>query len=275
MTLPTFLIIGAAKSGTTSLYHYLRQHPDIFMSPIKEPNYYTDGDNLPRGAIRSREKYDSLFAGAKGERARGEASVRYLNAIAGVDRIHADLPGVRLIAVLRQPAERAYSSYLSSSTSGRETRSAEEALQPGSYPFETSLYYPRLRRYYSRFPSEQIMVILFDDLIASPQQVLRAIFRFLGVDADFVADTSIRRNIGAAPRSNVLNRMADSALGLIRPFTPLWLRSRGLSTKLRGPLLRKPEPLAPQLRARLTEQYRSDIMATGELIGRDLSHWLL
>jgi hypothetical protein len=131
-----------------------------------------------------------------------------------------------------------------------------------------------LRRYYSRFPSEQIMVILFDDLIASPQQVLRAIFRFLGVDSEFFADTSIRHNTGVAPRSNVLNRFADSGLSLVRPFTPQWLRSRGLSIKLRRPILRKPEPLAPQLRHQLTEQYRGDIIATGELIGRDLSHWL-
>ncbi|HEX3577644.1 MAG TPA: sulfotransferase, partial [Thermoanaerobaculia bacterium] len=95
--MPNFLIIGAAKSGTTSLYHYLRQHPDVFMSPVKEPNYYSDDDNLLPTAIRSRANYEKLFAGAKGERARGEATVRYLNAITGVERIYADLPDVRLI----------------------------------------------------------------------------------------------------------------------------------------------------------------------------------
>src|SRR5207248_5761074 len=98
MTLPNFLIIGAARAGTTSLYHYLRQHPDIFMSRIKETNYYTDEDQiLDSWAVRSRAKYEELFAGANGERAIGEATPKYLNAITGVERIHADLPGVRQI----------------------------------------------------------------------------------------------------------------------------------------------------------------------------------
>jgi hypothetical protein len=274
MTLPNFLIIGAARSGTTSLYSYLRQHPDIFMSPIKEPNYYTDPDDLLPNAIRSRRKYEKLFAGARGERARGEASVRYLNAIAGIDRIHADLPAVRLIVSLRQPADRVYSSYLGRLMGGRETRSSFEVLQPGSDLFETSLYYPKLRRYYDRFPAGQIKVILFDDLIASPQNVLRELFRFLGVDEDFIADTTVRHNPKVVPRSLILNRLFDSALRLVRPLAPEWLLSRGLGTTLRGPIVRNAEPIPPQLRRRLTEQYRDDIISTGELIGRDLSHWL-
>lgn len=275
MTLPNFLVIGAAKSGTTSLYHYLRQHPDIFMSRIKEPNYYTDEDNLlDIPAIRLRSAYEALFAGAKGQRAIGEATVRYLNAVTGIDRIHADLPGVRLIVSLRQPADRAYSSYLSRFVIGRQTQSPEEALQPGSYPFETSRYYPRLRRYFDRFPRQQIKVILFDDLAATPQNVLRELFRFLDVDPGFIADTSIRHNTGVAPRSRFLNRLFDSGQRLFRPLVPQRMLSRGLAVRLRRPLLRKPEPMSPLLRRRLTDLYRDDILATGELIGRDLSHWL-
>jgi hypothetical protein len=274
MTLPNFLIIGAAKSGTTSLYHYLRQHPDIFMSPVKEPNYYTDEDNLVPNAIRSRANYEQLFAGAKGERAIGEATVRYLNAIAGIDRIHADLPGVRLIVSLRQPADRAYSSYMSHLASGREARSAEEALQPGSYPFETSFYYPRLRRYYDRFDREQIKVILFDDLAANPQNVLRDLFRFLDVDDGFIVDTSVRHNAGVAPRSRILTSLFQEGLRVLRPLVPPALLSKGVATRLLRPTLRKPEPMSPVLRRRLTEQYRDDIIATSDLIGRDLSHWL-
>jgi hypothetical protein len=273
MTLPNFLIIGAAKSGTTSLYHYLRQHPDIFMSPIKEPNYYTDEDDLVPNAIRSRAAYEKLFAGANG-RAIGEASVRYLNAVAGVDRIYADLDGVRLIVSLRQPADRAYSSYLQRSSSGRETRRVEEALQPGSYSFETSRYYPRLRRFYDRFPREQIKVILFEDLDANPQTVLRELFCFLDVDPGFIADTSVRYNAGVAPRSLFLNRLFYAGIQRFRPLVPQRLLAKGLATRLRRPILQKPEPISPLLRRRLTEQYREDILATGELVGRDLSHWL-
>jgi hypothetical protein len=275
MTLPNFLIIGAAKSGTTSLYHYLRQHQDIFMSPVKEPNYYSDDDdNLVSTAIRSRVDYEQLFAGAKGERAIGEATVRYLNAIAGIDRIHADLPGVRLIVSLRQPADRAYSSYMSRFASGRETRSAEEALQPGSFPFETSFYYPRLRRYYDRFDKQQIKVILFDDLAANPHDVLRDLFRFLDVDDGFIADTSIRHNAGVAPRSRILTSLFDKGVRFLRPLVPPALLSKGVASRLRRPILRNKEPMPAALRRRLTDRYRNDVLATGELIRRDLSHWL-
>jgi hypothetical protein len=274
MSLPNFLIIGAAKAGTTSLYHYLGQHPDVFMSPIKEPNYFTDEDLVPAGAIRSRRDYERLFAGADGQHALGEATVRYLNCVAGVDRIHHDLPGVMLIVSLRQPADRAYSSYLGFCAGGAEIRSPEEALQPGNYSFEASFYYPRLRRYFDRFPDEQIKVILFDDLIARPLEVVRELFRFLHVDPDFAPDTAVRHNAAVVPRFAALNRAAAAAFGVARPFVPLWLRSKALGVRLRRPLLHKADPISPALRQRLTDQYRDDIIATGELIGRDLSAWL-
>jgi len=275
MTVPNFLIIGSTRSGTTSLYHYLRQHPDIFMSPIKETNYYTDEDQiLDSWAVRSRAEYETLFAGAKGQRAIGEATPKYLNATIGVERIHADLPGVRLIASLRQPADRAYSSYLGRVISGREIGAVDDALRPGTYVFNSSLYYPRLRRYFDLFPREQIKVILFDDLIARPQEVMRELFQFLGVDPAFDVDTSIRHNASVWPRFSRLNGMFNSLLRALRPFVPRWLYSRGLSTTLRRPILRKPPPMTAELRRRLTDQFRDDILATGELIGRDLSHWL-
>src|SRR3954466_5152112 len=160
MTLPNFLVIGAAKGGTTSLYHYLGQHPDIYMSPMKEPNYFTDEDHLfGKESVRSRNEYERLFDGVKDEHAIGEATPRYLNAIDGIARIHADLPGVRLIATLRQPAERGYSAYLMRFTDSREFQSPEDVLQPGNYQFESGLYYPKLRRYFDTFPREQIKVI--------------------------------------------------------------------------------------------------------------------
>jgi hypothetical protein len=275
MTLPNFLIIGAGRSGTTSLYHYLRQHPAIFMSPIKETNYYTDADQLlDSRAIRSRTGYEQLFAEVNGQRAIGEATPRYLNAIAGIGRICDDLPGVRLIATLRQPADRCYSSYLQRFTNSRETRSAEEVLQPGNDLFEIGRYHPQLRRYFDVFPRERIKVILFDDLIARPQETVRSLYSFLGVDADFVVDTSIRHNPSVSPRFVWLTRHFNSVARVAADVAPHWLRRRGVATLLRRPLLRKAEPIPPLLRLRLTDQYRDDILSTGELIGRDLSHWL-
>jgi hypothetical protein len=274
MTLPNFLIIGAPKGGTTSLYHYLRQHPNIYMSPMKEPNYFTDEDQIfGKERVRSRIEYERLFDGVQHERAIGEATPRYLNAIGGVGRIHDDLPGVRLIATLRQPAERGYSGYLMRYTDSRERLSAEEVLQPGNYLFETGLYYPKLQRYFDTFPREQIKVILFDDLIAKPQETVRSLFTFLGVDPDFAVDTSIRFNRTYSPRFVGLTRLFNATATSLARIAP-WATGTGLGAPLRRLLLRKPDPMPPALWRRLTDQYRDDITATGKLIERDLSHWL-
>jgi hypothetical protein len=274
MTLPNFLVIGAAKGGTTSLYQYLRQHPDIFMSPMKEPNYFTDEDQLfGKRSVRSRVEYERLFDGVRDERAIGEATPRYLNAIGGIGRIHADLPGVRLIATLRQPAERGYSAYLMRFTDSREWAPAEDVLQPGNYQFESGLYYAKLRRYFDTFPRDQIKVILFDDLIARPQETVRSLFRFLGVDPDFAVDTSIRFNTTLSPRFVGLTRLFNATAKTYARLFP-WASGTGLGTPLRRLLLRKRSPIPPELWRRLTDQYRDDIIATGELIERDLSHWL-
>jgi hypothetical protein len=274
MTLPNFLIIGASKGGTTSLYHYLRQHPDIYMSPMKEPNYFTDEDQLfGKEPVRSRSEYEQLFAGVNGEHAIGEATPKYLNAITGVDRIVADLPGVRLIATLRQPADRGYSAYLMRFTDSREWTSAEQVLQPGHYQFEAGRYHPKLRRYFDAFPRDQIKVILFDDLIAKPRDTVQSLYSFLGVDPDFAADTSIRYNLTLFPRFARLMQLFNATAKTVRRIAP-WASGTGLGTPLRRLLLRKPDPIPPALWRRLTDQYRDDIIATGELIERDLSHWL-
>ncbi|MEA2343856.1 MAG: hypothetical protein QOF63_2025 [Thermoanaerobaculia bacterium] len=274
MTLPNFLIIGAAKGGTTSLYHYLRQHPDIYMSPMKEPNYFTEEDQLfGKRSVRSRSEYERLFDGVRDEHAIGEATPRYLNAIGGVGRIHADLPGVRLIATLRQPADRGYSAYLMRFTDSREWLSADEVLQPGNYQFESGLYHAKLRRYFDTFPREQIKVILFDDLITRPKDTVQSLYRFLGVDPDFAVDTSIQFNRTFFPRFVRLTRFFNATASSWARTAP-WASGTGLGTPIRRLLLRKPDPIPPALRRRLTDQYRDDIIATGELIGRDLSHWL-
>jgi len=274
MTLPNFLIIGAAKSGTTSLYHYLRQHPDIYMSPMKETNYYTDEDQLSgTPSVRSRTEYEQLFDGVNGENAIGEATPKYLNAINSIECIKADLPGVRLIATLRQPADRAYSNYLMRFTLSRESRSPEEVLQAGNYQYEAGRYYAKLRRYFDAFPRNQIKVILFDDLMAKPQETVRSLFTFLGVDPDFAVDTSVRFNPTFSPRFVRLTRLFNATTTWLARIAP-WASRTGLGTPFRRLLLRKPDPISPALWQRLTDEYRDDIIATGELIGRDLSHWL-
>lgn len=269
MTLPNFLIIGASKAGTTSLYHYLRQHPDIYMSPVKEPRYFS-GE-----VIETREAYESLFSAVTSERAIGEASPQYLRAPAAADRIAAELPGVRLIVSLRNPADRAYSSYLWRLQGGRERRSVDEALRPGTFYFDTSLYFSALQRYFDRFGAARIKVILFDDLAAKPQTVLRELYEFLGVDASFETDVSTRHNVSVAPRSVLLNEIISKTSQAIHDRLPPSWRDTGIGARVQRWLLRKPKPLPAAIRQRLLRELRDDIRRTESLIGRDLSHWLV
>ncbi|HEX6473777.1 MAG TPA: sulfotransferase, partial [Candidatus Limnocylindria bacterium] len=130
--LPNFLVIGAAKSGTTALWSLLRQHPQVFMPALKEPHHFAfdadqpapqfrgPGANLHRDAVTGTDAYRALFADAGEALAVGEASATYLYVAASVERIRAAIPDARLVAILRQPADRAYSSYLHLKRQGRE-----------------------------------------------------------------------------------------------------------------------------------------------------------
>jgi len=266
VTLPNFLIIGAAKAGTTSLYEYLRQHPDVYLSPLKEPRYYSDPP------LCTRDEYLRLFDGVRGERAIGEASPQYLPSETAPDRIAADLPEVKLIATLRNPADRAYSSYLGRIRGGSERRGVDETMRRGSYYFETSLYAQSLSRYYARFPRERIKVVLLDDLASDPRALTRGIFEFLGVDADFEPDLRTRHNESGIPAWQALYQFIWKSAAALQKFVPP--QGLGIPTRLSRRLLRKPPPLPRDVRERMLDEFRDDIAATGRLIGRDLSHWL-
>ena len=275
MTLPNFLIIGAPKAGTTSLYRYLCQHPDVFMSPVKEARYYwREGVAQGRVHIHTREAYERLFDGATSERAIGEASPQYLNSLTAPERIAADLPEAKLIVSLRNPAERAYSSYLGWLRGAEERRSADEALRPGSYYFDTSLYHAALSRYFARFARERVKVILFDDLTANPRAVVRDLLEFLEVDPAFEIDTATRHNRATAPRSIILNEVIYRSGRAIHGILPARIRNTGLTARVQRFFLRSPAPLPASIRQRLIEQFRDDVGETSALIGRDLSSWL-
>ncbi len=272
MTLPNFLVIGAAKAGTTSLYHYLRQHPDVYMSPVKEPRYYSR-EATPRQQRTLRRAYERLFDAVRSERAIGEASPQYLPSTAAPARIAAALPGVRLIVSLRNPADRAYSSYLGRLRGARESRGIEEAMRPGTYYVETSRYAPALARYYREFARDQIKVMLYEDLSADVHGLMRELFRFLEVDPTFVPDLRVRHNPAMVPRWPRANAVLLGAVTVARNVLPERLTGTGLAGRVQRSLLRKPDPLPPEVRRRLLVEFRDDIRETEALIGRSLEHW--
>lgn len=298
--LPDFLIIGAPKSGTTSLYSYLRSHPQIFMSPVKEPRYFAFPDRRPRfrgagGARFNRnvtwrlDAYRRLFADRGDARAAGEASATYLWASAAPGAIRRLIPDARLIAILRNPVDRAYSHYCHNRRLGREPlfdfRAALDAeperiaggWNPNVHYRARGRYGEQVARYLELFPRERLLVLLQEDLSARPAETLAGLCRFLDVDDTFAFDTRKRHNVTEGlPRRVWLNRLFATqtpAKRLARRIVPEQARSALFERYYRSNLDPTP-PLDPALRVELLDGFRDDIARLQTLIGRDLGHWL-
>ena len=310
--LPNFFVVGAPKAGTTSLYHYLDQHPGIYMSSIKEPCFFStefraenfdpvlrrtaarDARNLSRfiadpagkkrfgGIITAWEDYQRLFSNATGESALGEASVCYLWSPTAPANIAAKIPDARILVLLRDPAERAFSQYLHGFGYGSIRWSFREHIHRNlrntsqqiciHYPFlEFGLYAQQVARYRALF-GPNVWFGLHEEFRHSPQKLLQDIYRFLGVDPDFSPDTSRRHLESHVPRTAALRRL--KGLGLWQAaaaVTPLRLRPfiRRALTRDRGD-----NCMEPADRNFLIEFYRQDIKNLSALLDRDLSHWL-
>ncbi|NNG03140.1 MAG: sulfotransferase [Inquilinus sp.] len=302
MTMPNFLVIGAAKSGTTSLHHYLRQHPDIFMCPKKdtfffnfdgrEPDFGGPGDNAwyEGRAVIDEAEYRALFAGVTNESAVGEACAGYLYDPDAPARIHRLIPDAKLIAVLRDPAERAYSSFMQQVRDGIETTTDfAEALsleadrisqnwRPIWHYRNRGLYFEQMSRYLEHFDRSQLHICLYEDLQQNPIAMLKGIFAFLGVDPHFEPDVSARHNRAGIPASRILYRliMSPNALkSVAKPLLPARLRAAVKSTVTESDALLHRPDLPSALRRQLVGGLREDVLALQEIVGRDLSHWLL
>ena len=297
MAKPDFLIIGAAKSGTTALYRYLQQHPQIFLSPVKEPHYFAFAGEKPdyRGpgvtvnktSVTDLGAYQRLFDDVRDETAVGEASALYLYVPAAAARIKEYAPAMRLIVILRHPAERAFSSYLHLMRDGREplmdfaaALQAEPQRIRANWGFlwryrDLGFYAQQLRRYYALFPREQVRVYLYDDFRADALAVLRDMCRFIGVDDAFTPDMSLRHNVSGIPRQRWLHSLlhgAHPAKALLKPFLPVAWRDRARRQMTQRNLARPTLP--PDLRRALTNDFRTEILDLQDLLQRDLSAWL-
>jgi hypothetical protein len=306
MTMPNFFIVGAQKAGTTSLYHYLNQHPQVYMSPIKEP-FFFDHEMDSKGEVVRREftghrqpprftnieEYSALFEGVRGEKAIGEATPLYIYAPGTPERIERCVPGAKAIALLRNPADRAYSAFLYAVRMGVEPLTDfAQALREEPFRLRNrwhyvfhyrsrGLYYQQLKRYYEVFGRERLGVWLYEDMREDPASVARSVFRFLEVDDTFATDTSSRYNPSGVPASGSARaamRATDKAVWGLRKFLAPTSSILRLAFKMRrvvqSRVLTEPPPIDPELRAGLVEGYKEDILRLQELIGRDLSRWL-
>jgi hypothetical protein len=268
VTGPNFFLVGAAKSGTTALYNGLLRHDDVFLATPKEPHFFAYlADPVALGHLfpdetTARRRYGELFAGAGDEAAVGDASTTNLVVPGAVEAIALDVPEARIVAVLRQPVDRAFSHWRHFRVAGgediadfaealRQQPSRAAAGWPFTYQYVSwGRYAGQLRPYIERFGRERVLVHLYDDLCADAGAVLRETFRFLGVDDSVDIPPLGRFNEMAAPapahgwRARLARRRAE------------------------------PKPvLEPGVRSRLTAELEDEISALEDLIQRDLAAW--
>ena len=289
---PSFYVIGAYRSGTTTLYRLLRQHPEVFLPLEKEPNFFAvDGNPDASAVLRSRAvvdrpAYEALYGAAGAGQRSGDVSPEYLRNPHVATHLASEVPDARLVAVLRNPIERAWSDFLLHRRDGNEPfETLSEALaaqsdrttdgdhRAGHY-IDSGMYAQQLRRYYDAFPAEQIQVHLFEDLKADPLATMSAIFGHIGVDDSFRVEPEAPINASGVPTNRVVAATLK-ARAYVRPYVsravlervrPAW--DRMLSKQLTRPTL------GAQDRELLAGLYGEEVSALGELLGRDLGGWL-
>ena len=293
---PNFIVIGAMKAATTSLYNYIKQHPDIFMTKVKEPMFFNNfNQNTDFKVLANKSKkvnslldYFSMFSSVKNESAIGEASPAYIYNENAPHLIKEHLPDVKIIAILRQPTDRAYSNFLHTKRADRENvNSFEQAIKiekerisdnwsPLYHYIQKGFYSVQLKRYYNLFPKENIKVYLFEDVVKTPKETLKDIFKFLNVDENIEIDVSKKSNVSGTP-----NGILGFILKKMRYYNlmPKFAISDYLPTFMVNLLFKSvyknTEKLDTVLRKELTDKYyREEILKLEKLIDRDLSNWL-
>ena len=298
--LPNFAVIGAAKSGTTALFQYLEQHPQVFVCEPKEPHFLAfagkkldfrgpyDDEIINRRAVTEFPEYQNLFVKGEGFRAIGEASVSTLYyGEAGVANIQRYIPDARLLCLLRNPVDRAYSAYNYYLSLTREPiQDFAEAWELESERIKDNyhhiwhyrqmgLYASQIQRFQEVFPPEQLRVWLYDRFRSDPSTVLRECFEYLEIDPDFVPPLEPRPLVSGRPKMAAL----QSVLG--RPTR--WKMAlkgvlpKAVTSKVREVVSRrnlKKTPMKEEMRVRLIDFYREDVLRLQDLLNRDLTGWL-
>ncbi len=286
---PNLFVLGAGKSGTTSLYMYLAAHPEIFMSPVKEPTFFSDCFQVVADPIT----YLQLFQKATHQRWIGEASHAYLSHPGAADCLKACFPESRFIVILRNPADRALSLYrhmalhgdecsptFEAALAAEECRVADPAFYRGNpqyyYNFlyvRSGLYCEQIERYFARFTRERFLFLTFDELSLDPRGTVRRMYEFLDVDAAFVPPLEVHnasRFVDSARRQYWLKHRIKPWLVRLAGRRGATLADR-LMDRNRAPA--RPAPMHPVTRQRLARQFSAEVANLETLIHRDLSAW--
>lgn len=292
---PDLIVIGAYKCGTTTLQHLLEQHPEIHVAARKEPNYWafvgmSDAELAAhpsaKWSVRSAEEYAALFAGVPHGAITAEVSPEYLKSPLALRHLaDASTADTRIVAILRDPADRAFSDFMMYRRDGLEPFDdlhraldvqedrRQAGLATGDY-VETGRYARQLAPWLDVFGPERLDVLLYDDLRDDASGLAARLYSIAGVDASFEPDSLTAQNRSGVPSGAVLRtayrirRRWGSSLSGILPATT----KRFVDERLQRRLTKVEMPV--DVRARLIETFRPDVERLAELIDRDLSHWL-
>lgn len=302
MALPEFLVAGVPKAGTTALHAALSRHPDLYMSPIKEPKFFlTDGPPPAKGGgpgdaltyrehIWQRDRYEALFDAAPPGALCGESTPLYLYNRPAMRRIRTMIPEAKLIVILRDPVERAHSNWTHLWSAGLEpvgdfVRACAEEERRVAAGWASFWHYTGLGKYgqqldyaFSLFPREQILVLRYGRLVNSPADALDRIWSFLGVEPGIVTEVP-RENVTTHPEQTLRHRAvsrgmrAVNALGRLVPDDRVAQATHRVERFLqRGG--RERQPLSWEQRQALLPVFEDDIKLLEKVLGEDFGHWL-
>lgn len=280
MSKPNFFLVGAPRCGTTSMYTYLKQHPDIYLSLIKEPLFFCRDLTAPAFAVTDPDSYRSLFSDAGSASAVGEGSVWYLMSRIAARAIVDDAPDARIIVMLRRPIDMMSSLHALYLRTGNEdiedfaealaaqsARQRGQRLPPGVYfpeglqYLQVARYADQVERYLNAVGRERVHCVLFDDFARDPARAYRDTLAFLGVDSGFVAEFEPARATA---------RVRAAVLRQIRLATPEIRSKIKRADDHAGP---RTGPVSSEVKGWVAEALADDVARLGQLIDRDLSHW--
>lgn len=301
--MPDFVIIGAGKSGTTSLNNYLKQHPDIFMSVRKEPNFFAlemvnpeeyeleSSRQYYHQSVSTLEEYQKLFEGARAEQLLGEVSNTYLNSDMACERIQHYIPEAKLIAILRDPAERLYSRYyhlvredVLHNLSWDQLLDKDTEWWKRQDLVDEGFYYKNLQKYFHAFPAENIKLIRYSDFTQNTGRVVNEVLEFLNLSTEVPIDTETVYNKSGTVKNESLNKVVGQNSAPIRllksvlPGIHKQLKKSVWANKIlyhfRNKNLDKPSMPQDLRRTIIEDLYRKDIEQLAQFLDWDLKAWL-
>jgi len=280
---PNFFIVGAPKAGTTSIYEYIKNHPQIFMSSIKEPNYFSinilnENDQLK--PIRNKKKYLDLFKNIKNEKIIGEASPFYLSDHDAPKLIHDVAPTAKILISIRDPVEREFSHFLMHYVAGETVRTFHDQLQIEIKNHQTSseyfalkhgMYYENIKRYLDIFDKNQVKIIIFEEFIRNTEKSLQSLFDFLNIDLSIPENVDQVYNQFALPRNQISSSIIrnQTLKKIVKNILPRRTSTYIYETFFVKKGYKKPD-MKNEDRELLVRFYENDVEKIKTLLGREL-----